>query len=36
MDLQTAEKELLEQLLNDPTLTGLLETCARLLGTPIC
>lgn len=36
MDLQMAEKKLLEQLLNDPSMTGLLDTCTRLLGAPIC
>ncbi len=35
MDLTVAREELLEQLLEDISLTGLLEKCARLLGSPL-
>ena len=35
MELSEAKQLLLEQLLNDTTLSGLLEECARLLGAPL-
>ena len=35
MDFVQAKQELLEQLLEDISLTGLLEKCAELLGSPL-
>lgn len=35
METENAEKVLLEQMLNDPSLSGLLEKCAQMLGSPL-